>query len=81
MKGTDVTPEQMESANQFVLGCWCENRGPGEPKQIAPEQTISLPFGDLVRLVAWYAAIRYEAGEKGIGTRDIPGGYLERKSS
>ncbi len=70
MKGTELTPEQIESARQFVAG---------RMKQDEPypdEQRVTVPFGDIARIVAWYGALRYQAGATGIGgTFERPGPF------
>lgn len=70
MKGTDCTEAQIDSARQF-----CADRRkdqPGERPRDAQEITIS--FGQLARLVAWYGALRYMAGRDGTGgTLECPG--------
>lgn len=63
MRGTEVTKEQMESASQFLADRgWPE----GAPLAQAKREQI-------VRLVAWYGACRYQAGAAGINSWDCPG--------
>lgn len=66
MRGTELTPQQLERAKEFVRGRQVVKA------DLTDEQQIQLAFGDLVRLVAWYGAIRFEAGQKGIGTLEVP---------
>lgn len=67
MRGTDVTPEQMAAATQFIEGR-IMNCAP--PKN---DQTVSMRYEDMIRMVAWYGAIRYKAALGGIGDVDRPG--------
>jgi hypothetical protein len=62
VKGSDCTPQQMESAREFF-----EQRLRGNPPSLADEAIVRIPIADLVRLIAWYGALRYEAGRLGIG--------------
>jgi hypothetical protein len=59
VKGTNCTPEQLASAEEFIMA-----RASTVTKR--PKQ-VSMPFDSLVRLVAWYGALRFEAGRDGIG--------------
>lgn len=52
MKGTDVTPEQIAQAEQLYRRA-VKNR--------ADEDPITLRRGDLLRMMAWYAAIRVDS--------------------
>lgn len=71
MKGTDLTEDQIQSAREFACARQRINRS-GAVFDDATE--VTLRFGDLARLVAWYGAIRFQAGEKGIGgTLEKPG--------
>jgi hypothetical protein len=67
MRGIDCTPEQLEAAEVFLM----ERRaivGGKRPK------LISMCFDDLVRLVAWYGALRFKSGRDGLGgTLEKPG--------
>lgn len=66
MKGTDVTGEQIEAARQFIVG-----RG---GRLASDEQMVALTAGELVRVVAWYGALRFKAGRDGTGgTLEHPG--------
>lgn len=66
MRGIDVTPEQMEAARSFI-----ERQMLNAPPK--PEDSVSHRFEDLVRLVAWYGAIRYKGALDGVGTLENPG--------
>lgn len=61
MKGTDLTPEQLEAAERFILSI----RSEGNSSQGGG--TILQRWEDFVRVVAWYGALRYESGRKGLG--------------
>ncbi len=69
MKGTDCTPSQIVSASQFLAA-----RG-------WPDDDIRREFKreDIVRIVAWYGAMRFQAGRDGVGgTIDRPGEFVTR---
>jgi len=66
MRGKDLTQDQLDRAKEFVKFCQVFKR------ELADEQDVVLRFGDLVRLVAWYGAIRFVASQNGIGTLDCP---------
>ena len=68
MRGTDCTTEQIASAREFV---WLRQTIP-HASCPGDEQMVTLPFGHLARVVAWYGALRYIAG------RDGTGGSLEK---
>lgn len=68
MRGTDVTPEQIEAARAFLL---LTNRSVRPP---VDTDRVALSYADYVRMLAWYGAIRYEAGAKGIVALDKPAG-------
>lgn len=71
MRGTEVTPAQMNSAREF-LSSRVRNTRHNRPESDA--QVVSLTYGDLARLVAWYGALRYKAGADGTGgTLEAPG--------
>jgi hypothetical protein len=64
MKGTDVTPEQLQSAREFIAA----RRIGSEMGQIlGDDQLLSVRFGDVARLLAWYGALRFLAGKSGMG--------------
>lgn len=66
MRGKDCTPEQLKSAEDFIMA-----RASTVTKR--PKQ-VSMPFDDLVRLVAWYGALRFTAARDGVGgTLEKPG--------
>jgi len=67
MNGRHLTSEQIAAARQFVLTV--EQTCGGERDDNEP---VSVSFGDLVRLVAWYGAIRYDSGANGRGTLGQP---------
>ena len=71
MKGTDCTPEQLAAAERFVLN--------GVRMADVPERFV-MKRVDLVRLIAWYGAIRFRAAKAGIGSEEKPGlvGVLEQ---
>lgn len=67
MRGTDMTPEQLTAARNFIEGLVLLSAPP------KPDAMITHRYENLVRLVAWYGAIRYEGAQKGIGTLECPG--------
>ncbi len=72
MKGTDLTPKQLKSAEEFILDR-SRNRIDGR-HVIDPDHPIVMRWSDLVRIVAWYGALRYQAGKFGTGgTFEKPG--------
>lgn len=52
MKGADVTPEQIAHAEQFLKHTNAHCMG----------HIISIRREDLLRIMAWYAAVRVESG-------------------
>ena len=65
MRGTDLTEWQIKAAEKF-----CRRNSSTDP--IDDDQSVSLRFGDLVRMVAWYGQIRAKAVEAG-APADTPG--------
>jgi hypothetical protein len=72
MRGTEVTPEQMEAASAFLKNSM-------ECPTPAPGQVVEICFDDLLRLVAWYGAVRYKGALDGIGDEGRPGMASEVK--
>lgn len=70
MRGTDLSQWQLDAAEKFIRGRNKTIVGP-----FAPE-TITVRWSDLVRLVAWYGAIRADATKRGIDP-DTPGEAYE----
>ena len=68
MKGTDLSEKQLKAAEQFILGA----RAEGNALQPEPSQVIAHRWEDLVRIVAWYGAIRAQSMLQG-GTVEEPG--------
>ena len=64
MKGTDCTPEQVEHASQFLADRgWKASMVRGANRR-----------EDIVRVIAWYGALRYQAAKSGVGgTLEQPG--------
>jgi hypothetical protein len=64
MKGIEVTAEQMAAARSFFLGRF-------EPPvaDLEDDAVISSRFDNLVRLIAWYGAVRYQAALRNVSTR------------
>lgn len=69
MRGTELTPAQIKAAELFILERQCAGPVPDA------ETTISLPFEKMVRLVAWYGALRYRSAQRGQGSLEEPGYY------
>lgn len=72
MKGTDCTQAQMIEARHFV-----ENVALASPREL-PDEPIMIKPDDLVRLIAWYGAVRFKAALNGVGTLENPG-RVERR--
>lgn len=70
MRGTDVTPAQLKSAENFIRARQACGRSPQS------DELISIRFDHLCRLVAWYGALRYAAGRDGIATLEEPGYFV-----
>jgi hypothetical protein len=70
IRGTDITPEQLESASQFLalLG-WRE----GEPNRKTTR-------ADIARIVAWYGALRFQSGFLQNGSLEKPSRLIETTS-
>lgn len=68
MRGTEVTPKQFEAAQKFIM-----DRNHGQRSLPAEDESIHLEWGNFVRMVAWYGALRYQAGRDGINSLDDPG--------
>lgn len=66
MKGIDCTTDQLKSAEQFIMD---------HAHDVATKPSmVTMPFDSLVRLVAWYGALRFRAGQDGTGgTFEKPG--------
>ncbi len=66
MKGTDCTPEQLQAASDFLAV-------PGWPEGT---ERAELERSDIVHLLAWYGALRFQAGRDGTGgTLEVPGAF------
>ena len=57
MRGTEITDAQMNAAEEFILLCRTD-KNTRTPK---PEEFVSMPWSNIVRIVAWYGAIRAKA--------------------
>ena len=73
MKGIDLTQEQLDAAARFIRGQMLN------PAAVGDDHLCSHYFRDLVRLVAWYGAIRYVSGRDGVNSLDNPGPTGERE--
>lgn len=73
MKGTDCTSEQLASARQFLHDRRVA-RGASSPDSVGDNVTVEVRYGDFVRMIAWYGALRFMAGRDGTGgTLEKPG--------
>ncbi len=61
MKGTDLEAHYIEAAAKFVMG----RRTIPLPEMPPDDTPVSVKWGELVRLVAWYGAIRAKAVSEG----------------
>ena len=70
MKGCRCTPAQIASANAFLeIAKWAPS-----------DERANVRRADIVRLVAWYGALRYIAGQSGEGgTLEQPGPLVGRR--
>jgi hypothetical protein len=64
MKGTDVTPKQLAHAEDFVQRAQGQKLGPLGDRLYMDHTIVSLSRQNLVRLLAWYAAIRVKSGSE-----------------
>jgi hypothetical protein len=69
VRGNDCTIEQLRAAEKF-LGDFA-----AAAKRL-PAGNCLIQREDLIRLLAWYGALRYRAAEEGIGTCEFPGELL-----
>lgn len=69
MRGTDCTPEQVEAASQFLADR-------GWPKDIP---LAALSRESIARMIAWYGALRYQAGRDGINSLEKPGEIIVKE--
>jgi hypothetical protein len=61
-RGTDLSPDQLSHASNFLaLVGWKENENSRTTRRI-----------DIVRLIAWYGSLRYQAGCIGNGSFEEP---------
>ena len=65
MRGTDLTEWQIKAAEKFL-----RDNSSSNPEN--DDKLVSLRFGDLVRMVAWYGQIRAKGVEAG-NPADVPG--------
>jgi len=65
MRGTDVTPEQLEAASVFLDNLWLRDRPEGH-------EIVSLRYEELVRAMAWYGALRADGALRGVGDTEHP---------
>lgn len=69
MKGTDCTPEQIAHASEFMeIARWPVS---------AP--TAKCSRDQTARLLAWYGAMRFQAGRDGVGGTLEKPGFIEVK--
>ena len=64
MKGTDVTPEQLARADGFLRAAQGDQIGPRGERLYTDLAQLSLSRGNLIRLLAWYGAIRAKSGRE-----------------
>lgn len=66
MSGNECTKDQLQAARDFL-----DDFATAPGKQAAEKFSISKDV--LVRLLAWYGAVRFDACERSIGTLESPG--------
>src|ERR1700761_8372013 len=60
MIGRELTPQQSEAARAFI-----QSGANKWPEKLSDDAAVvRCKVGDLVRVMAWYGGIRYEAGQK-----------------
>ena len=64
MKGTDVTPEQLAHAEDFVQRAQGQKLGPLGDRLYMDHTIVSVSRQNLIRLLAWYGAIRAKSGSE-----------------
>jgi len=64
MKGTDVTPEQLAHAELFLQSAEGWKVGVRGEHTEAKHITVTIAKDDLIRLLAWYGAIRAKSGRE-----------------
>lgn len=70
MRGLDCTPAQLEAADRFI------SDHPLKGQRTPMNQQVQMPYEQLVRLVAWYGALRYRSGQNNSGgSLEAPGDY------
>jgi len=69
MKGSDLTPEQLKAAEQYIL----LRRSADNLERPLPDELVSVQWAKLVMLVAEYGAIRAKSVADGKTTWDYPG--------
>lgn len=65
MRGLDCTDAQLDAADRFIT------EHPMRGIHVSRDQAVTVPYGEIVRVVAWYGALRY------IAARDNSGGTLD----
>jgi hypothetical protein len=75
MRGTEITDAQMDAAEKFILLC----RTDGNTKMPKPEESVSMPWANIVRIVAWYGAIRAKAVADGNSVDEVGETYKTGK--
>jgi hypothetical protein len=74
MKGMDLTPEQLAAAEDFL-----NVLHHGEVASLRGHD-VSMPFEQLVRLIAWYGAVRAMAVARGASVQKPEGYFINPKS-
>jgi hypothetical protein len=67
MRGTELTDAQMDAAEKFILLCRTE----GNTRTPKPEESVSMRWSNIVRIVAWYGAIRAKAVADGNSVDEV----------
>lgn len=77
MRGTEITDSQMDAAEKFILLC----RTDGNTQYPKPEESVTMHWGNIVRIVAWYGAIRAKAVKDGASVDDAGETYKTGKEA
>lgn len=70
MRADNLTPQQLAAASSFLDLTRLSDR----PE---PHDTVTMQYHSLVRLLAWYGAIRFKSGHLSIGTETEPATAME----
>jgi hypothetical protein len=67
----------MDAAEKFILLC----RTDGNTQYPKPEEIVTMPWANIVRIVAWYGAIRAKAVSEGAAVEKVGETYKTGKEA